>query len=180
MRLPFTTNLDLYGNTQVCVRRDNKRRQAPRHISPPGRNFTLSACESQGIQHILGLLPISWKEGEERREVKKASKPFIMFSPKQLLCQQTWLLVGKSVISTLDLSNTSPLWLSRFNNSSCHWAAPRALKYLGGLYPKVVDPSEDMSDSRTGLHLLVKRPFLALVWSWKISLRHNFGLFLFF
>lgn len=83
------------------------------------------------------------------------------------MCKQTRLLVGKSVISTLDLSNASPLRLSRFNSSSCHWVASRALKYflvgVVGAHPKVVDPSVAMSDSRAGLHLLVKRPFMALV-----------------
>lgn len=131
--------------------------------------------------HLLG-------GGRGREGGYEASKPFIMFSSKQLLCKQIWLLVGKSVISTLDLSNTSPLWLSRFNNPSCHSSdclrllavgvvCCKSFKILGGLYPKVVVQSEDMSDSRAGLHLLVKRPFLAFVSLWKISWLYNFGMF---
>lgn len=44
----------------------------------------------------------------------------------------------------------------------------------GGLYPKVVVLSQDMSDSRAGLHLFVKIPFLVCVSLGKISLAASF------
>lgn len=68
------------------------------------------------MQLILGLLLISWGVEKTWREVKtkptnkkKKKKPFIMLSPKQLLCKQAGLIVGKSVISLVDLSTTCPL-----------------------------------------------------------------------
>lgn len=118
MRLPFNTSLDLYGNTRDCVRTQIARGDRPQDIHHLQGGILL-------CQHVRAQGQNSSCFPSPGRRVKKgggylASKPFIMFFPKQLLCKQIWLLVGKSVISTLDLSSTSPLWLHRFNHPSCH------------------------------------------------------------
>ena len=128
MRLPFNTSLYLYGNTRDCVRTQIARGDRPRDIHHlQGGILLCQHVRAQG--HNSSCFP------SPGRRVKKgggylASKPFIMFFPKQLLCKQTWLLVGKSVISTLDLSSTSPLWLHRFNHPSCH--SSEAASHGGG------------------------------------------------
>lgn len=75
-------------------------------------------------------------EGSKKKKKKKGSEPFIMLSPKHLLCKQTGHIVGKSVIRPVDLSTTCPLRLRRapyiqLSLGCFHWE---------GVDSQVVDP----------------------------------------
>lgn len=103
MRLPFTTcRLSCMENPPMaCARAPEARGDRPRDIHHLQGGIWL--CRQEGPQGLNSSRLPFLVGGWGRDGGYLASKPFIMFSPKQLLCKQTWLRVGKSVISTLDL-----------------------------------------------------------------------------
>lgn len=183
--LPFTTNLDLYGNPRACVITQIARGDKPQDIRHLQGGILL-------CRHVRAQGYNSYCFPSPGRRVRKGGRslkpPSLLLCFPQNSCQQTDLTPWKvchqhsrplehsgwagsitPAVTCLTLSGCLP-W---------GWFAERALKYLGGLYPKVVVSSQDMSDSRAGLHLLVKRPpgFCLIV---EISLLHNFWIFEFF
>lgn len=80
-----------------------------------------------------------------------------MFSPKQLLCKQTGLILGKSVISPVDLSPTGPLRLTQAPYIQLSLRCSQNLKRIGEEMDPLVGVAS--SDSSTGPHLLVQKPF---------------------